>query len=272
MTSQALADAVAVASSGKANLAQLPFARLGGLETVRLTRAGLAQEMVRDCLEARRIGAAARPKLVFSSNGQGLALVRSSPEFMAVMSQADIVHADGMPVVAFSKMTKSPLPERIATTDFFHDAAAAAAKSGLRFFVLGASEDQNRRAVECMQRLYPDLQIVGRHNGFFTEAEEEAVLEKIVAARTDVLWVALGKPKQEYWSAKVRDKLPGVGWIKTCGGLYAFLAGDAPRAPGWMQRLSLEWFYRAVQEPLRLGPRYAATNLAAVLQLIKNPT
>src|SRR5690606_8727143 len=99
---------------------------VGGFTTISCTRSELAELMVEECLEARDQGDSWLPRLVFSSNGQGIALAGRSPRFMEVMSEADIVHADGMPVVFASKMTVAPLPERIPTTDFFHDAARAA--------------------------------------------------------------------------------------------------------------------------------------------------
>lgn len=241
---------------------------IGGVNTARVTRRELAELMVRDCMAARSLPDAI-PKLVFSLNGQGLSLIRSDHGFAQVMRRADLIHADGMPVVAFSRLQKKGLPERVATTDFFHDAAAAAIDTGLRFFMLGASDEQNARAVAAIRERYPALNIVGRHHGYFGDAEEPALIQMIREARPDVLWVALGKPKQEFWSDRIRSQIPGVGWIKTCGGLYAFLTSDAPRAPRWMQISSLEWLHRAAREPLRLGPRYAATNLAALAQMVR---
>lgn len=243
--------------------------RVGGLVTASISRSGLAGQMLEDCMKARLNRHDWLPKVVLSSNGQGVALAGSDPTFMQAMERADIIHADGMPVVFASRLTRHPLPERIATTDFFHDAAKTASENGLSFFILGASESQNEQAAVQIQRLYPDLKIAGRRNGYFDEVEDEAVCAEIRASGADVLWVALGKPKQEYWSIRNRHRLKGVGWIKTCGGLYAFLAGDAPRAPQWMQALGLEWLYRALNEPSRLGLRYLATNPYAFYRLIR---
>lgn len=244
-----------------------PVVQVGGFPTASITRADLAAVMVSDCLKARQSRDSWLPKIVLSSNGQGIALAGRSDEFSEIMNQADIIHADGMPVVFASTLTHSPLPERIATTDFFHDAATAATNHRLSFYMLGSSEKQNKAAVDAIHRLYPDLQIVGRRNGYFSEQEEASICEEIRNSGADVLWVALGKPKQEYWAIRNRENLRGVGWIKTCGGLYAFLAGDAPRAPTWMQAIGMEWLYRAIKEPSRLGWRYATTNPYALYRL-----
>lgn len=224
--------------------------------------------LVEDWRSARRAGASRLPKLVFSSNGQGIALSGRSNRFMKLMSAADVIHADGMPVVVASKLTKAPLPERIATTDFFHDAAQVAATHGIRFYMLGANEEQNKRAVQAAQNAYPDLKIVGRHHGYFNETEEEAICDQIKKSKADVVWVALGKPGQEEWCWRNREKLHGVSWLKTCGGLYEFLAGDAPRAPRWMQTLGLEWLYRMLNDPSRLTWRYLSTNPYAAYRLL----
>lgn len=255
----------------KADL-DFPCVRVGGFATISCTRKQLAQVMVKDCLRARSSGNELLPKLVFSSNGQGIALAGRSAEFMKVMSQADIVHADGMPAVFASKMTVAPLPERIPTTDFFHDAARVAAIEGLKFFMLGASDRQNRKAVDDLSRRYPNLQIVGRHHGYFSDAQDEEVCEHIRISGADVVWVALGKPRQEEWCLRNRHRLKGVGWLKTCGGLYAFLAGDVRRAPAWMQSIGLEWLFRMIEDPKRLAWRYLWTNPYALYRLARFTT
>ncbi len=248
----------------------LPAVRVGGFATVALSRRELADVMVTDCLEARRNPAKWKPKLVFSSNGQGIALAGRDSDFDRAMRNADIIHADGMPVVFASKITKRPLPERISTTDFFHDAAHAASRNGLKFFLLGAREEQNRAAAEAIRHLYPDVSLVGRHHGYFSEEQDESVCDLIRDSGADVLWVALGKPRQEHWCVRNRQNLAGVGWVKTCGGLFAFLTGDTPRAPRWMQSVGLEWLHRTIDDPKRLAWRYLTTNPYALYRLIRH--
>jgi len=246
-----------------------PQVSVGGFTTISCTRVDLANLLLEDCLKARELGRAWPPRLVFSSNGQGVALAGRSPQFMRTMAAADIVHADGMSVVFASRRTDAPLPERISTTDFFHDAARIAERVGLRFFMLGARDDQNEAAVAAIQKLYPRLNIVGRHDGYFSQDEDQAVCEKILASRADVVWIALGKPRQEEWCIRNRERLHGVGWLKTCGGLYAFLAGDVRRAPSWMQKLGLEWLFRLLDDPKRLAWRYLSTNPYALYRLLR---
>ena len=248
----------------------VPTVVIGGFSTASITRRALTELMVADCLKARRNPQVWQPKLVFSSNGQGIALAGRDAAFARTMAEADIIHADGMSVVYASRLTRAPLPERIATTDFFHDAADAAAEHRLRFFILGASEARNAATVEAIGRLYPRVEVVGRHHGYFGEDEDEAICAAVCHSGADVLWVAMGKPRQEHWSVRNRDRLRGVGWIKTCGGLYAFLTGETPRAPVWMQRLNLEWFHRTMVDPKRLLWRYLTTNPYSLYRLLKH--
>ncbi|HEX3484812.1 MAG TPA: WecB/TagA/CpsF family glycosyltransferase [Micropepsaceae bacterium] len=253
-------------------LHSLDTVTIGGFPTIRATRVELADLMVQDCLANRKDGTGF-PKLVICSNGQGISMAGTDTSFAKAMTAANIVHADGMSVVIASRLlTRRPLPERITTTDFVHDAARAAAKAGLSFFLLGGTEAQNKTACETLRRLYPQLRIAGRHNGhdgMIEEAGDERLCAEIVASGADVLWVALGKPKQELWCVRNRERLRGVGWVKTCGGLFAFLTEEVTRAPAWMQNWGLEWLYRTMQEPSRLAWRYITTNPHAIYRMIR---
>jgi exopolysaccharide biosynthesis WecB/TagA/CpsF family protein len=241
---------------------------VGGLKTAIFTRQGLAEIMVRDCLRAREVGEAWRPRLVFSSNGQGIVLGARDPDFVKAMAQADIVHADGMSVVFASRLLGADaLPERVATTDFIFDACDAAERHGLSFYFLGGREEDNLRAVEWVKSCYPRVKIAGRHHGYFSDSESDRILDGIAAAKPDVLWLGLGKPRQEYFALRLRDRLPGLGWIKTCGGMFDYYSGRSARAPLWMQKSGLEWLFRALQEP-RLAWRYITTNLTAAYLLL----
>lgn len=238
---------------------------VGGLETAVITLDQMAHRMAIDC-KGRPIDSL--PKLVFSSNGQGVSLAAKDERFLSAMKSADIIHADGMSVVTASRIfSKTSLPERCATTDFFHNAAREAIRDNLSFYILGGKEEQNKRAVDEMLRLYPGLRIVGRRDGYFDSSNDEEVCADIVSKGTDVLWVALGKPKQEFWCVKNRERLRGVGWVKTCGGLYGYLAGDEKRAPKFLQSIGAEWLWRTALDPRRLGWRYLVTNPHAMWQL-----
>lgn len=245
------------------------FVKIGGIRIVAADRCHAARIMVDAWHLNSASGYQSPPKLSFSANGQVLALYGRDPSYRALIDQADVVDADGMPLVLMSRLLlKNPLPERIATTDFVHDLSRLAATEGMSFYLLGGREEVNKQACEFLKRRYPLLKVVGRHHGYFDEGQEASVIDAIQAAKPDVLWVGLGTPRQEQFCIRHRAKLKGVTWIKTCGGLFDFISGSASRAPVWMQRAGLEWVYRMMREPGRLGWRYLTTNPYALWRML----
>lgn len=239
---------------------------VGGIRTACVTREQLATLMRIDCGVARATGQA--PKLVFASNGHAIAMAAVSSEFKALFDAADIIHADGQPVVLASKfLTRTPIRERSATTDFIHDAAAAARADGLKVFLLGATEDVNSRCADILQFTYPGLQVAGRRNGYFRREEEAKICDEISRSGADIVFVGLGVPLEYEFCVRNKSRLR-AGWIVTCGGCFNFVTGDYTRAPDWMQTVSLEWLHRLVREPRRLFWRYAVTNPLALILLL----
>ncbi len=241
---------------------------VGGIKSIRATRMELADIMAADAFAARS-GALALPKLVVASNGYVIATYHKNAEFRDLIDQADIVDVDGMPSVFATRLfCKRPLKERVATTDFIHDACRVAVEKGLRFYFLGSEQGVAEKAAETLQAIYPGLQIAGTRHGYFGREEEKDICRAIVEAGTDLLWVGLGSPLQERFAVRNRENLAGLGWIRTCGGLFDFYSGRVPRAPQWMQNIGLEWLYRVMQEPRRLAGRYLATNTSALYHLV----
>jgi exopolysaccharide biosynthesis WecB/TagA/CpsF family protein len=240
---------------------------VGGLATACLSRDGLARMMLQDCLDARE-NPHRHPKLVFASNGHAIALAAQDEAFRFTFSQADIIHADGQAAVFASRLlTATPIPERSATTDFIHDASKVAAEHGLRFFLLGATEEANAEAARVLRETYPGLSIVGRRHGYFSRDEEDEICDDINLTLPDVVWVGLSVPLEYEFAVRNKTRL-NAGWLVTCGGCYNFVTGAYKRAPGWMQACGLEWLFRLVKEPKRLFWRYAVTNPLAIFYLL----
>ena len=239
---------------------------VGGIATACISRRQLGGLMVGDCLAAR--GGRRSPRLVFASNGHAIAMAALDSHFREQFGRADVIHADGQPVVVASRLlTGTPVPERSATTDFLFDAASAAEEFGLKFYLLGSTEEVNARAAEKLARAYPGVEIVGRRDGYFRPEDELAVCEAVNASGADVLWVGLGVPKEYDFCTRNKSRLK-VGWIVTCGGCFNFAAGDYVRAPQWMQNNGLEWLHRLLREPRRLFWRYLVTNPVAIAMLL----
>lgn len=249
----------------------VPYSKVAGWRHIAVNRHDFASLMYADCDAMNRAAKKALPKLVFDLNGQGLSLAETDPEYRDAIERADYIHADGQSLVFASRIIGDrPLPERIATTDFFHDAAKLAEKNGLRFFLLGSTDETLNKVILNIRKQYPGLIIAGHHHGYFSREDETEICRKIVAANTDVLWVGLGKPKEQIFCVRNQDKLQGVAWLKTCGGLFDFLSDKNSRAPAWMQNAGLEWAYRLALEPRRLFWRYAITNVHSVLIFLRH--
>jgi exopolysaccharide biosynthesis WecB/TagA/CpsF family protein len=227
------------------------------------TRAEAARMMIEAAL-ARR-GGGARPYYVTSANGQVLSLCDRDARARALFEAADVIHADGQPMVTLSRLGgRRPLPERVATTDLVHDVFALSAREGVTHYLLGATAESNAKARVKLAALYPGVEIHGR-GGYFDDPEP--ILAEIARVRPDILWVGMGAPREQSFVVEHLDRL-ACGCVKTSGGLFDFLSGVHARAPGWMQAVGLEWAYRLAREPRRLGWRYLTTNPHALWLLL----
>jgi exopolysaccharide biosynthesis WecB/TagA/CpsF family protein len=205
-----------------------------------------------------------------SINGEVIARANMDRTIAALFAPADQILADGQPLVLASRwLCRAPLPERVATTDLFHDVARLAEESGSTFYMLGADDTENRRAVAAVRAAYPRLRIVGHSHGYLGGAALDAKLAEINRLAPDILWLGLGVPLEQTFVRDHADRLPNVGLIKTSGGLFNFLSGKNRRAPRWMQRAGFEWLWRALLEPRRLFWRYLTTNPRALYAILR---
>lgn len=231
---------------------------IGDIPAAIASRQDLVEELVRDC-RAYRATQGRQARLVFDSNGQALSLYAQNRAYREAVDAADIVHADGgFIVTASSLMTRARIPQRSATTDLIHDVAERCAKEGFSFYLLGATEEVSRLCAEELVRLYPRLQIAGRRNGYFSDDEEESILADIERVQPDVLWIGLGKPKEQIFANRHRRRL-SAAWVVTAGGCFNFVTGHYKRAPLWMQKTGIEWLHRMITGPEGLFRRYATT-------------
>jgi len=246
----------------------VPVATIGGLPIAVIDRTQSAELMV-DVALARR-GRMQRPLVFTSANGQVLSMCARDPRLRDLFLAADLIHADGMPLVFVSRLFhRTPLPERVATTDLFHDVARVAQQRGASFYMLGATKAVVNETIAQVRKLYPQLEIAGFGSGYLRrEGDEERIVAEINGLQPDILWLGLGAPAEQLFAMRNRDRLTGVGLIKTSGGLFDFISGKNARAPAWMQRAGLEWAYRIYLEPRRLAGRYLLTNPHALFLLL----
>jgi N-acetylglucosaminyldiphosphoundecaprenol N-acetyl-beta-D-mannosaminyltransferase len=241
---------------------------LGGLPVAVINRRDSARIMVDEALKRRELWR--YPAYLTSTNGEVTFRCAANDAERALFLEADAIHADGMPHVFVSRLKCDfPLPERVATTDLFHDVAREAEARGASMYLLGATEASNRIAAQTVRENYPRMNLVGHRHGFFADADDEIVVcDQIARLSPDILWVSMGVPREQQFIVRNRHRLTSVGVIKTSGGLFDWLSGSRPRAPVWMQNAGLEWLWRVWLEPKRLGWRYIKTNPWAAYLLL----
>jgi N-acetylglucosaminyldiphosphoundecaprenol N-acetyl-beta-D-mannosaminyltransferase len=251
--------------TGRAATSGIPRITLGGLRLAVLDIEQTANFMIEMAFPQRRVG---RPLYLTSANGEVLARCSTEPMTERLFRAADLINADGQPLVTVSRFkSKTPLPERVATTDLFDVVARKAAAAGLTFYMFGANEEENAAAVAKVRSQHPALKIVGHSHGYLRGEALRKRVDEINALAPDYLWVALGVPYEQAFVEEFTPHLPNVGVIKTSGGLFNFLSGSRARAPQWMQTVGLEWAWRIWLEPRRLFWRYFTTNPRALYLL-----
>jgi N-acetylglucosaminyldiphosphoundecaprenol N-acetyl-beta-D-mannosaminyltransferase len=202
---------------------------------------------------------AGRGGFVVTPNVDHLRRCRKDVNFSALVAEASLVVADGMPLVWASRLQATPLPGRVAGSDLITSLSGAAATQGRSIFLLGGVEGTAEAAAKILQERFPNLRIAGTSYpppGF--ENDENAmrkIVELLQSTNPDIVYVALGSPKQEQFIDRIRRTLPGAWWLGV-GVSFSFLCGDVRRAPVWMRKMGLEWFHRMMQEPRRLMKRY----------------
>ncbi len=192
-------------------------------------------------------------------NVSKLMALRADEHLRESIERCELVTADGQPIVWASRLLHDPLPSRVTGIDLMHGLLARAAVAGYRIYILGAKPEVLDTAVARIRELHPGVAIVGHRDGYYADAEEEAVAEEIAAAQPDILFVAMSSPRKEYFLMR-HGRTIGVPFVMGVGGAIDVVAGVTRRAPEAMQQLGLEWLFRLAQEPRRLARRYAVTN------------
>lgn len=199
---------------------------------------------------AREILAGARAEYCVTPNAEIVYEAMHDSAFCALLNKAALVLPDGAGTVLGAKILGTPLKEKVAGIDFAANLLDVLEETGQKLFLLGGKPGVAEKAAENMKKAHPNLKICGTLDGYFSE--EKPVIEQINAAGADAVFVCLGAPKQEKFMSAHRDDLQIKLMIGLGGSLDGF-AGTVRRAPEWMIRLQLEWLYRLLREPKRIG-------------------
>lgn len=192
-----------------------------------------------------------RPGTILAVNPEKIMKAQSDPVLRETLAGSALVIPDGIGVVyAVRLLWKEPIG-RVAGADLMPEICAQASRRGYRVFLFGAAPDVNAQAVEILRQRYPGINIVGHRDGYLKEEQMPELIEAINASRAQLLFVALGSPRQELWMEKYLPSLPHVRVCQGVGGTFDVIAGRVYRAPELVRRANLEWLYRLITQPRR---------------------
>lgn len=204
-----------------------------------------------------------RTLLVGVLNAAKIVSLQNNTELRNAILDCNMLLADGQSVVWASRVLGHKLPERVTGIDLFVQLLGLADAEHRRIYLLGATPQVLAALVQEIGKRWPGAEIVGSQDGYYTDAQAEAVADKIRDARPDMLFLGMPSPKKEIFLRRFQDHL-GVPVLHGVGGSFDVLAGLTRRAPLLWQRMGFEWAYRLLQEPRRLWKRYLNTNTAFV--------
>ncbi len=203
-------------------------------------------------------------------NADQIVKMNECQKFKNTIQNADIVFADGMSLLLASKLLRKSLPERIGAIDLFEALLPVAVEKRYKIFFLGTKENILKKAVDYYRDRYPGLRISGFNNGYWSSHEEEIVISKINGCTPDILFLGISSPKKEEFIENNRKKFQSISFALGVGGSFDIHAGEYTRAPIWMRKICLEWFWRLLQEPKRMFLRYTTNNLKFLYLLLKD--
>lgn len=189
--------------------------------------------------------------IIFTPNSEILLDAIKEPAFAEILNSGDLVVPDGIGVVMASKFYNMPIKERVAGYDLMCKLIEVAYHKKKSIYLLGGKEGVAEEAAARLKEKYCGINIAGMHNGYFHDDEEILIIEDIIRLKPDIVFVALGAPKQERWIYEHRHSLP-IKIIMGVGGSLDVIAGKVKRAPEFWQKAGLEWFYRLLKDPKRI--------------------
>jgi N-acetylglucosaminyldiphosphoundecaprenol N-acetyl-beta-D-mannosaminyltransferase len=243
---------------------KLPRIDLGGVPIAALTEARVV-EIIVDELDAGRGG------WVITMNLDILRRWSRDSAIRELCSRASLIVADGMPLVWAAQLRRTALPERVAGSNLITSLSARAARRGRSIFLLGGDHGTAQAAADALKERCPDLRVCGTFCpplGFEEDPSQmQAIRSAVRDAAPDIVYVALGFPKQERLIQVLREGFPCTWWLGV-GISFSFVCGRVRRAPAWMQRTGLEWVHRLLQEPRRLARRYLIDDVPFAMRLL----
>jgi N-acetylglucosaminyldiphosphoundecaprenol N-acetyl-beta-D-mannosaminyltransferase len=202
-------------------------------------------------LADRRIRERDKGAYILAVNPEKVFALEQNPFLRQMFEKASLSIPDGIGIVLAVRLLYGKKITRVPGSEFMPNLCKMASDKGYTVFIYGAKEEVNKAAVDKLRLQYPSLQIVGRCNGYIGEDKMSELVDQISQSAADILFVALGSPKQEEWIQKYLPKV-NVGICQGIGGTLDTIAGTVKRAPVAFRKMGLEWFYRLVKDPSRI--------------------
>jgi N-acetylglucosaminyldiphosphoundecaprenol N-acetyl-beta-D-mannosaminyltransferase len=202
-------------------------------------------------------------------NASKIVAMQSDTRLRQSVNQSDLINVDGQAVVWASRLLGQPLRERVAGIDLMIKLIEFAYKNGHKIFFFGATEQIVKKVVDKYSKEYSKGLIAGYQNGYFKKEEEKKIARQIAASGAHILFVGISSPTKENFLYENKILLQKVNFIMGVGGSFDVVAGKVKRAPLWMQKSGMEWFYRFIQEPKRMWRRYLIGNSKFIILIIK---
>ncbi|MCK0191664.1 WecB/TagA/CpsF family glycosyltransferase [Arenibacter sp. F20364] len=185
------------------------------------------------------------------------------------VNESDLINADGQAVVWASKVLGKPLKERVAGIDLMENLVKLAHQKNYKIFFFGAQEEVVKKVVDTYTNQFSPNIIAGYRNGYFKKNDEQSIAQEIGKSGANILFVAISSPTKENFLYENKALLQKINFVMGVGGSFDVIAGKVKRAPLWMQKSGLEWFFRFSQEPKRMWKRYLVGNSKFVRLVIR---
>jgi len=210
-----------------------------------------------------------RPHVIIAANPEKNFSVPKDAVLYDTFKNADLLLPDGMGVVMAARMLYGVGLERVPGSEFIFDICDIADIGSHKVFIYGATENVNKKATNELENRYPNLKIAGRANGYVKDSEMLDLIDRINASKAEILFLALGSPKQEKWYATHKNQLHHVRIVQGVGGTLDTIAGTVNRAPEIWCKFQLEWLYRLIMEPRRIKRQKVLPIFAAMVLITK---
>ncbi|MCR8967474.1 WecB/TagA/CpsF family glycosyltransferase [Streptococcus zalophi] len=239
----------------------LEFVKILGVKINPLT-------MEETLIEVEKYLSKEKPLHLMGVNADKINLCISNERIKKIVNESEIINADGASVVLASKYLGYNIPERVAGIDLMQKLLLLSERKGYSVYFLGAKEEVVLKMLERFKTLYPNLRVIGYRNGYFSDDEIEVIQEELRNLKPNIVFVGITSPKKEYLIEHfLNNGLNSV--FMGVGGSFDVLSGSIKRAPLWMQKANLEWFYRVMKEPKRLFKRYFVGNVEFINHVLK---